>query len=144
MACCYRALCALVSQPCQTLSHYTHFTCIKFLHPAPQELRLSAACAMMPRGTADAVKCAVKMLGRILTTLQINRIFSPPHTHTFRSPRYGELTQGNFILTTSNRAVLKTGAAILALTFPGNSPSLDDMRWENWLNEGRIWKLSHI
>lgn len=96
LACCYTALSAPVSLLCQKLSHYIHFTCIKFLHPAAEELRSSAAFTMMPRGSADAVKCAVKMLGRIPTTFPINRIFFP-----LRSLHYGELTV-NFILTTSN------------------------------------------
>lgn len=94
---------ALVSVACQKLSHYIHFNCIKFFHPAPQELHQSAALAMMPRGSADAVKCAVKMLGRIPTSRLINRVFFffPHNPPPFRSLHCGELTQVNFIIRTS-------------------------------------------
>lgn len=97
---------------------------------------------MMPRGSADAVKCAVKMLGRIPTTLQINRIVFFP----FRSLHCGELTLGEFHYNSNLHSGLKSVARILALTFTfiyasfhRNSRSLLDMHLENLLAKGRVY-----
>ncbi len=124
---------------CQKLSHYIHFTCIKFLHPASQELQHhSAAFTMMPRGCADVVKCAVKMLGRIPTTLSINRIFSPQ-----KSPLWG-VGVGEFHYNDKQRSGLKSAAKILLLTFTFIYPSfhrrVSEWYLENWFINAHMYE----
>lgn len=72
------------------------------------------------------VKCAVKMLGRIPRTLRINRTFP------LRSLHCGELTEVNFIITTSERVVYNMWHGILNLTFTFIHSSVYRSRRSGW------------